>query len=111
MVWIRMFRRSFYVTFGMDTPNVNRGEDFPVSFLAHAMSSKVSYISLPLYHYNRTNPGAITARTSERDYDDAIESWNYLRTFIYSQPEDKAIISALNRELSRVRNKILNYHL
>lgn len=109
MVWIRMFRRSFYVTFGMDTPNVNRGEDFPVSFLAHAMSSKVSYISLPLYHYNRTNPGAITARTSERDYDDAIESWNYLRTFIYSQPEDKAIISALNRELSRVRNKILRY--
>ena len=109
MVWQRMFRRAFYEIFGMDTPDVNRGEDFPVSFLAHAMSSKVSYISLPLYHYNRTNPGAITARTSERDYDDAIESWNYLRTFIYSQPEDKAIISALNRELSRVRNKILRY--
>ena len=109
MVWLRMFRSSFYETFGMDTPDVNRGEDFPVSFLAHAMSSKVGYISLPLYHYNRTNPGAITFRTSRKDYNEAVEILSYLRDFIYSQPEDKAIISALNRELSRVRNKILRY--
>ena len=25
MVWMRMFRRSFYLTFGLDTPDVNRG--------------------------------------------------------------------------------------
>ena len=109
MVWMRMFRRSFYLTFGMDTPNVNHGEDYPVSFLAHALSSTVGYLGVPLYHYNRTNQGAITVRTSERDFDDAIESWNYLRTFICSQPEDKEIRLALNRQLSRVRNKILRY--
>lgn len=109
MVWIRMFRRSFYVTFGMDTPNVNRGEDFPVSFLAHALSSNVTYLRLPLYHYNRTNQGSITTRVSRRDYDDAVESWSYLRDFIYSLPKDKVIVSALNQQLSRVRNKMLRY--
>ena len=109
MVWLRMFRRSFYETFGMDVPNVNRGEDFPVSFLAHALSSKVGYVNLPLYHYNRTNAGAITFQTSRKDYNDAVETLNYLRDFISSQPEDKEIRTALNRELSRVRNKILRY--
>ena len=109
MVWMRMFRRSFYVKFGLDTPNVNHGEDYPVSFLAHALSSTVGYLRVPLYHYNRTNQGAITARTSERDYDDAIESWNYLRTFIYSQPVDKEIRTVLNRRLSIVRNKMLRH--
>ena len=109
MVWMRMFRRSFYVKFGMDTPDINRGEDYPVSFLAHALSSSVHYVGLPLYHYNRTNQGSITARSTRSDYDDAIESWNYLRTFIYSLPEDKEIKDALNRQLSRVRNKMLRY--
>ena len=109
MVWIRMFRRAFYETFGMDTPNINHGEDYPVSFLAHALSSTVGYLRVPLYHYNRTNQGAITSRTSERDYDDAIESWNYLRTFIYSQPVDKEIRTVLNRRLSIVRNKMLRH--
>ena len=109
MVWMRMFRRSFYLKFGMDTPDINRGEDYPVSFLAHALSSGVRYISLPLYHYNRTNQGSITVRSTRRDYDDAIESWNYLKTFISSLPEDQEIRDALNRQLSRVRNKMLRY--
>lgn len=109
MVWMRMFRRSFYLTFGLDTPDVNRGEDFPVSFLAHALSSNASYLSRPLYHYNRMNQGAMTVLTSAKDFDDAVEVWSYLRDFILSQTEDKEVTSALNRRLFRIRNKILRH--
>ncbi|MBD5202735.1 MAG: glycosyltransferase family 2 protein [Bacteroidales bacterium] len=109
MVWLRIFRRSFYVTFAMDTPNINRGEDFPVSLLAHVLSSRVSYLRAPLYHYNRTNQESMTQRHTRKDYDDAVESWSYIRDFISSLPEDKEVRSALNRQLSRVRNKMLRY--
>ena len=111
MVWIRMFRRSFYETFGMETPNINRGEDYPVSLLAHALSSSVSYVRLPLYHYNRTNQESMTMRPARKDYDDAVESWSYIRNFVYSLPEDKEMRSALNRQLSRVRNKMLRHKM
>ena len=109
MVWIRLFRRSFYETFGMRVPDVNRGEDFPVSFLAHALSSNVSYVTLPFYHYNRVNQESITVRNSLRDFEDAVKVWSFLRDFVYSLPKDKEIRSALNRHLSRIRNKILRY--
>ena len=110
MVWLRMFRRSFYETFGMDTPNVNRGEDYPVSFLAHALSSNVGYVNLPLYHYNRTNQESMTLHPTRKDYDDAVESWSYIRDFVYSLPVDKEMRSALNSQLSRVRNKMLRHN-
>ena len=109
MVWMRMFRRSFYITFALDTPDLNRGEDFPVSFLAHALGSKISYINKPLYHYNRTNQGSISASTSAKEYNDSVLMLTFLRQFIYSQPEDKAIQAALNRQLARIRNKILRF--
>ncbi|MBD5196508.1 MAG: glycosyltransferase family 2 protein [Bacteroidales bacterium] len=109
MVWLRMFRRSFYETFGMDTPDVNRDEDFPVSFVAHALSSKVSYLPLPLYHYNRINPGSITARDSCRNFEDSVKVWSYVRDFVHTQPADKELESVLNRRISKVRNKILRY--
>ncbi|MDE7467569.1 MAG: glycosyltransferase, partial [Muribaculaceae bacterium] len=97
MVWLRMYRRSFYDTFGLDIPDINRDEDFPISFLAHALSSRVEYVRRPLYHYNRTNQGAITIRTSESDFEDAGVMWSYVKDFVDSMPEDKEVIAALNR--------------
>ena len=109
MVWLRMYRRSFYDTFGLDIPDINRDEDFPISFLAHALSSRVEYVRRPLYHYNRTNPEAITIRTSESDFEDAVVMWSYVKDFVDSMPEDKEVIAALNRRLSSVRNMLLRY--
>ncbi|MDE6038916.1 MAG: hypothetical protein K2F75_02885, partial [Paramuribaculum sp.] len=109
MVWLRMYRRSFYDTFGLDIPDINRDEDFPISFLAHALSSRVEYVRRPLYHYNRMNQAAMTVLTSAKDFDDAVEVWSYLRDFILSQTEDKEVTSALNRRLFRIRNKILRH--
>ena len=109
MVWIRMFRRSFYMTFGMDVPDINNCEDFPVSFMAHALCSKVSYLSQPLYHYNRLNPNAISVSALRKNYDDTVKMYGYLRDFVNSQPEDKEIRVALNRQLSRCRNKMLRF--
>lgn len=109
VLWLRMFRRSFYKTFGMDIPDITRDEDFPVSFVAHSLSSQVGYVGRPLYHYNRTNPGSITILTSERDYNDAVAMWSYVKKYVDSRPMDQEVVSALYRQLFRIRNMTLRY--
>ena len=65
-VWNKLVKRSLYVDNSIEFPTGHAmGEDMTMMMLC-ACARKVAYVPEALYHYVRTNEGAMTQRVTER---------------------------------------------
>ena len=101
-LWARLIRRKLHTEHNIYTkPGINCGEDFQVMPLLAFFSTRVSNVSIPLYHYNKTNINAYTYKFAENKCNQVYESFTILREFFAkNKPEyidiiDKTLLSEL----------------
>lgn len=72
-LWNRMIKRSFYLNgkFRAET-GTTLLEDMAVTLPMHIAASKVAYLSLPLYYYNRTDITSMSGRMTNKNIDSAV---------------------------------------
>lgn len=67
--WNRLIKRQLISDNNIHfIPKINYGEDLCFILKAYYYSKKIEYVSIPLYHYNRTNQNSIVNRTSETEF-------------------------------------------
>lgn len=81
--WNKLTRTALYKTYGISfEPKLSYCEDLLVvaSLLIHDIA--VDYITLPLYHYNKTNENSLTSRINKRKVDNLITVVKKLDTLL-----------------------------
>lgn len=108
LLWMIMFRKSFYKKVGVDIPEINYGEDIIITIPAHALARSIGVVPQALYHYDRSNPDSITnTRLSEQSLDDLIIAGNFLVDFIYENYDDKDIERALCQRIWGIKRHLV----
>ncbi|MCM1292328.1 MAG: glycosyltransferase [Bacteroides sp.] len=89
-VWNKMIRRSVMIDNRLRFPDGRAmGEDLTM-VMAAACCSKTARVAEPLYHYRRTNEGAMTRNYSDRNLDELRANVDSLAAFISSNRPDLA---------------------
>ena len=104
MVWLRLFRSSFYRTFGLTVPDVNRYEDNPISLIAHYEAKKIGHIDRPLYHYYRSNAHSIMATESEDKIRDGILVADYIYNYLSKRNDRKEVLTIISPFLLKTKH-------
>lgn len=104
-IWNRMVRRSFYVSNGFKAPeDVSLLEDMAVTVPMHLITEKVAYVGQPLYHYNRSNIGSLTAAKTIRSVNSELKVFDMLAPML----SDTRFIDSYRQRLVSAIRPLLN---
>lgn len=113
--WNKLIKRDLYIKHKiLPYPNINMYEDVGFIVRLLCLSSKISTIHEPLYHYNRTNTNSILHEPDKKEQRlvDRIHCIDKLEYFFYNNnvKADKYILNEKESIIkSCIDNKLYNY--
>ena len=109
-VWNKLVRRSLYTDNGVHVlPGVNMFEDKILMTQLFFYARRVSYVSKPLYYYNRSNVNSITLQAKSKLIPQAVEVVAFLRDFFGRNECDNAMWQGVEYFMVGIMGLILLY--
>ncbi len=107
-VWNRMIKRNLYNCFGLQTPDVNKCEDIPLSVAAHCFAKRIGYVNRAFYHYNTQNPTSITNGLRHTFHPDEEAVGNFILKLVKENFDgDREVMVSLYSRLHAIKRRLL----
>lgn len=102
---VKLVRRELYLRYLiLPVDDINMWEDVLLSVRLYFYAQKISYISMPLYHYEKSNTNSICAVFSDKSKKDLCEVIDNIQGFL----AEVGALSSFNDEFLQLKARIMS---